>query len=58
MVEYYGVQIFLNQLFFINVFEVCMFVVMLYDKLVIGDIEKVILKVDLGIILISDGNMI
>lgn len=35
-----------------------MFVVILYDKIVIGDIEKVILKVDFGVILISDGIII
>lgn len=57
-VEYYGAQTPLNQLSSINVPEARMLVVTPYDKSAIGDIEKAILKADLGITPTSDGNMI
>ncbi|MBL3647148.1 ribosome recycling factor [Bacillus vallismortis] len=57
-VEYYGAQTPLNQLSSINVPEARMLVVTPYDKTAIGDIEKAILKADLGVTPTSDGNMI
>lgn len=57
-VEYYGAQTPLNQLSSINVPEARMLVITPYDKTAIGDIEKAILKADLGLTPTSDGNMI
>lgn len=57
-VEYYGAQTPLNQLSSINVPEARMLVITPYDKSAIGDIEKAILKADLGLTPTSDGNMI
>lgn len=57
-VEYYGAQTPLNQLSSINVPEARMLVVTPYDKTAIGDIEKAILKADLGVTPTSDGTII
>lgn len=40
---------------FISVFEVRMLLIIFYDKIILGEIEKVILKLDLGLILNNDG---
>ncbi len=57
-VEYYGAQTPLNQLSSINVPEARMLVVTPYDKTAIGDIEKAILKADLGVTPTSDGTIL
>ncbi|MCY8837824.1 ribosome recycling factor [Bacillus atrophaeus] len=57
-VEYYGAQTPLNQLSSINVPEARMLIITPYDKTAIGDIEKAILKADLGVTPTSDGNII
>ncbi|WLR43514.1 ribosome recycling factor [Bacillus carboniphilus] len=57
-VDYYGAPTPVNQLASINVPEARMLVVTPYDKSSIGDIEKAILKSDLGITPTNDGNVI
>ncbi len=57
-VEYYGVDTPLNQLAGISVPEPRMLVVQPYDKSIIGEIEKAILKSDLGVNPTTDGNVI
>lgn len=39
-------------------FEVCLLVILLYDKLLVVDIEKVIIVVNFGVNLMSDGEVI
>ncbi|MCA1030103.1 ribosome recycling factor [Bacillus timonensis] len=57
-VDYYGAPTPLNQLGSINVPEARMLVIQPYDKTVLGDIEKAILKSDLGLTPTNDGTII
>ncbi|MCA1053542.1 ribosome recycling factor [Rossellomorea aquimaris] len=57
-VDYYGAPTPVNQLAGISIPEARMLVIQPYDKSSLGDIEKAILKSDLGITPTSDGNII
>ncbi|OLO40922.1 ribosome recycling factor [Alkalihalophilus pseudofirmus] len=57
-VEYYGAPTPLNQLATISVPEARMLVIQPFDKTIIGDIEKAILKSDLGLTPSNDGTII
>ncbi|MFV8827180.1 ribosome recycling factor [Alkalihalobacterium sp. APHAB7] len=57
-VEYYGAPTPLNQLATISVPEARMLVIQPFDKTVIGEIEKAILKSDLGLTPSNDGTII
>ncbi|NLI67630.1 MAG: ribosome recycling factor [Bacilli bacterium] len=57
-VEYYGTQTPLNQLASISVPEARLLVVTPFDKTAINEIEKAILKADLGLSPSNDGNVI
>ncbi len=57
-VEYYGAPTPVNQLAGISVPEARLLVIQPYDKTSLGDIEKAILKSDLGLNPTSDGNLI
>ncbi|MFC4617373.1 ribosome recycling factor [Camelliibacillus cellulosilyticus] len=57
-VEYYGAETPLNQLATITAPEARLLIVQPYDKSVIGDIEKAILKSDLGLTPANDGSVI
>ncbi len=58
MVEYYGALTPINQMANINVPEARLLVIQPWDKNTLPDIEKAILKSDLGITPASDGNVI
>ena len=58
MVNYYGVPTPMNQLANINVPEARVLIINPWDKTSIPDIEKAIMKSDLGITPNSDGNVI
>lgn len=57
-VEYYGTQTPLNQLATVGAPEARLLVITPFDKTAIGEIEKAILKADLGLSPSSDGNLI
>jgi ribosome recycling factor len=57
-VDYYGAPTPVNQLAGISVPEARMLVIQPYDKTSLGDIEKAILKSDLGITPTNDGNIL
>lgn len=57
-VEYYGAPTPLNQMAGISVPEARLMVIQPYDKTTLGDIEKAILKSDIGITPSNDGNVI
>ncbi len=57
-VEYYGTLTPLNQLAGISVPEPRLLVIQPWDKHSIGDVEKAILKSDLGMTPVNDGNVI
>jgi ribosome recycling factor len=57
-VDYYGAPTPVNQLAGISVPEARLLVIQPYDKSILGDIEKAILKSDLGLNPTSDGNII
>lgn len=57
-VDYYGVETPVNQLAGISVPEPRLLVIQPYDKSILGEIEKAILKSDLGLTPSSDGNVI
>jgi ribosome recycling factor len=57
-VDYYGAPTPLNQLASINVPEARMLVIQPYDKSALGDMEKAILKADLGLNPTNDGSII
>ncbi|WP_040228126.1 ribosome recycling factor [Bhargavaea cecembensis] len=57
-VDYYGAPTPVNQLAGISVPEARLLVIQPYDKSIINDIEKAILKSDLGITPANDGNVI
>ncbi|KAF1084555.1 Ribosome-recycling factor [Sporotomaculum syntrophicum] len=58
MVQYYGAPTPINQMANINVPEARLLVIQPWDKNTLPDIEKAILKSDLGITPASDGNVI
>lgn len=58
MVNYYGEPTPINQLANINVPEARLLVIQPWDKTCIGDIEKAVMKSDLGITPSNDGNVI
>ncbi|TYO97904.1 ribosome recycling factor [Desulfallas thermosapovorans DSM 6562] len=58
MVQYYGTPTPVNQLANINIPEARLLVIQPWDKNALPDIEKAILKSDLGITPASDGNVI
>lgn len=57
-IDYYGAQTPVNQVAGISVPEARLLVIQPYDKSVLGDIEKAILKSDLGLTPSNDGNII
>ncbi|WP_062105048.1 ribosome recycling factor [Bacillus niameyensis] len=57
-VDYYGAPTPINQLASVSVPEARMLVIQPYDKSVLGDIEKAILKSDLGLTPSNDGSLI
>src|SRR3954466_3555421 len=57
-VLYYGAPTPLNQMAGISVPEARLMVIQPYDKTTLGDIEKAILKSDIGITPSNDGNII
>src|SRR6185437_17112323 len=57
-VDYYGAPTPVNQLAGISVPEARLLVIQPYDKTVLGDIEKAILKSDIGITPSNDGSVI
>ncbi|MRG85368.1 ribosome recycling factor [Salinibacillus xinjiangensis] len=57
-VEYYGAVTPLNQLANVSAPEARLLVITPYDKSILGDIEKAILKADLGLTPTNDGNVI
>ena len=57
-VEYYGAPTPINQLAGISVPEARLLVIQPYDKTALGDIEKAIMKSDLGITPSNDGSVI
>jgi ribosome recycling factor len=57
-VDYYGAPTPINQLAGVSVPEARMLVVQPYDKSILGDIEKAILKSDIGITPSNDGSII
>ncbi|WP_025785017.1 ribosome recycling factor [Sporosarcina sp. D27] len=57
-VEYYGAPTPLNQMAGVSVPEARLMVIQPYDKTTLGDIEKAILKSDIGITPSNDGNVI
>lgn len=58
LVDYYGTPTPINQLASISVPEARMLVVQPWDKGAIGEVERAIMKSDLGINPINDGNVI
>ncbi|MGM7720399.1 ribosome recycling factor [uncultured Metabacillus sp.] len=57
-VDYYGAPTPVNQLASISVPEARLLVIQPYDKSILGDIEKAILKSDLGLTPANDGSLI
>ncbi|MED4401501.1 ribosome recycling factor [Metabacillus fastidiosus] len=57
-VDYYGAPTPVNQMASISTPEARLLVIQPYDKTIIGDIEKAILKSDLGLTPTSDGSII
>lgn len=57
-IDYYGAPTPINQLAGVSVPEARLLVIQPYDKSVLGEIEKAILKSDLGLTPSNDGNLI
>lgn len=57
-VDYYGAPTPINQMAGISTPEARLLTIQPYDKSVLGDIEKAIMKSDLGITPTNDGNLI
>ena len=57
-VDYYGTKSPINQVASISIPEARLMVVQPWDKSIIGEIERAILKADLGLNVNSDGNVI
>ena len=58
MVDYYGTQTPLNQLGGLSAPEPRLLIIQPYDRTAVGDIEKAILKADLGLTPSNDGKVI
>ncbi|MFJ6207693.1 ribosome recycling factor [Lysinibacillus sp. NPDC092081] len=58
MVEYYGAPTPINQLGGVSVPEARLLVITPYDKTILGEIEKAIMKSDIGITPTNDGSVI
>lgn len=58
MVDYYGAPTPINQLAGVSVPEARLLVITPYDKTILGDIEKAIMKSDIGITPTNDGSII
>ncbi|MBS4177092.1 ribosome recycling factor [Lederbergia citrea] len=57
-VDYYGAPTPINQMASISVPEARLLVIQPYDKTILGDIEKAIMKSDLGLTPTNDGSLI
>lgn len=57
-VDYYGAPTPINQLAGVSVPEARLLVITPYDKTILGEIEKAIMKSDIGITPTNDGNVI
>ena len=57
-VDYYGAPTPINQMAGVSVPEARLLVITPYDKSILGDIEKAIMKSDIGITPTNDGNVI
>lgn len=57
-VDYYGAPTPINQVASVSVPEARLLVIQPYDKTILGDIEKAILKSDIGLTPSNDGNII
>ena len=57
-VEYYGARSPINQVASVSIPEARLMVIQPWDKSIIGEIERVILKADLGLNVNSDGNVV
>lgn len=57
-VEYYGVPTPINQVAGVSVPEARLLVIQPYDKTILGEIEKALLRSDIGITPTNDGNVI
>ncbi|MEK3886945.1 ribosome recycling factor [Bacillus sp. FSL K6-3431] len=57
-VDYYGAQTPINQMASISVPEARQLIIQPYDKTILGDIEKSILRSDLGLTPTNDGSLI
>jgi ribosome recycling factor len=57
-VDYYGAPTPINQMAGVSVPEARLLVITPYDKTILGDIEKAIMKSDIGITPTNDGNVI
>ena len=57
-VDYYGAPTPINQLAGVSVPEARLLVIQPYDKSILGEIEKAIMKSDIGITPTNDGNVI
>ena len=57
-VEYFGAKSPINQVASVSIPEARLMVIQPWDKAIIGDIEKAILKADLGLNVNNDGNVI
>jgi len=57
-IDYYGAPTPVNQMASISVPEARLLVIQPYDKSILGDIEKAILKSDLGLMPSNDGSLI
>ncbi|KKB38947.1 ribosome recycling factor [Bacillus thermotolerans] len=58
MVDYYGAPTPINQLASVSVPEARLLTIQPYDKTVLGDIEKALLKSDLGLTPANDGSIL
>ncbi|ACA39184.1 Ribosome recycling factor (Ribosome-releasing factor) (RRF) [Lysinibacillus sphaericus C3-41] len=58
MVDYYGAPTPINQLAGVSVPEARLLVITPYDKTILGEIEKAIMKSDIGITPTNDGSII
>ena len=56
-IDYYGAPTPINQMASISVPEARLLVIQPYDKTILGDIEKAILKSDLGLTPSNDGSI-
>lgn len=57
-VEYYGARSPINQVASVSIPEARLMVIQPWDKSIVGEIEKAVLKADLGLNVNSDGNVV